>query len=189
MVKIEQYSDAELIILLKAGNDAAFKEIFLRYDKPLYLYAYNKLGNKEEARDVVQDVFLWILNSKGNLNLKTTLSGYLYKSVLNKIFNIFKHNQILLKYADTSFCNLNLECNETDYLIREKDIANMIDAEIAAMPPGMREVYQLRRINYMTNKQIAEHLNLAESTVETQMKRALRRLKERLGPLYFILFL
>jgi len=60
-------TERELIRLFKSGDDAAFKEIYIRYDKPLYLYAYHKLGNKEESRDIVQDVFAWMLNNRETL--------------------------------------------------------------------------------------------------------------------------
>ena len=68
MPSYSSYNDQELIALFSSGDDAAFKEIYLRYDKPLYLYAYHKLGNKEESRDVIQDVFAWMLTNRKTLN-------------------------------------------------------------------------------------------------------------------------
>ena len=100
MAEYSEHSEQELTRLFMAGDDAAFKEIYLRYDKPLYLYAYHKLGNKEESRDMVHDVFAWLLTNREHLDLKTTLSGYLYRSVLNKIYNVYKHKEVLRKYAD-----------------------------------------------------------------------------------------
>lgn len=183
------YSDQELISLFVSGSDEAFKEIYLRYDKLLYLYAYRKLGNKEEARDVVHDVFAWMLNNRKTISLKMTLSGYLYRSVLNKIFNLFKHRQILKKYADSGNHDLDIERSETDFRIREKDIAAMIEKEIAAMPPRMREVYELKRNQYLSAKEIAWQLDIAESTVTTQMKRAMKHLKLKLGMFIYLLFM
>ena len=84
MAAYSGYSDQELVALLKEGDDLAFTEIYYRYDKPLFLYAYHKLGNKEEARDIVHDVFAWILNSKEVITLKTTLSGFISKAYPNK---------------------------------------------------------------------------------------------------------
>lgn len=183
------YSDQELISLFISGSDDAFKEIYLRYDKLLYLYAYHKLGNKEEARDMVHDVFAWMLNNREKLDLKTTLSGYLYKSVLNKIFNLFKHRQILKKYADAGNHYIDIESAETDFLIREKDVAAMIEKEIQAMPPRMREIYELKRNKHLSAKEIALQLDIAESTVTTQMKRAMKHLKLKLGLLVYLVFI
>jgi len=177
MVNYGEHSEQELTRLFMAGDDAAFREIYLRYDKPLYLYAYHKLGNKEESRDVVHDVFAWLLSNRSQLDLKTTLSGYLYRSVLNKIYNMYKHNEVLRKYADEGNRYLDIESIGTDYLIREKDIMAMIEKEISAMPPGMRAVYELKSKKYLTAKEIAAELGVAESTVNTQLKRAMKHLK------------
>lgn len=182
------YSDQQLAELFCAGDQAAFKEIYHRYDKLLYLYAYNKLGSKEEARDVIHDVFAWILNNRASLKLNNNLSGYLYKSVLNKIFNIYKHKQILKKYADSGEGYVDIDSSETDYLIRERDIKAIIDKEIAAMPPRMREIYELRRNNFMTAKEIAEKLEIEESTVNTQIKRAMKHLRVKLGLMLYLLY-
>ena len=177
MVDYTKHTEKELTRLFMAGDDAAFKEIYLRYDKPLYLYAYHKLGNKEESRDVVHDVFAWLLANRSQLDLKTTLSGYLYRSVLNKIYNLYKHNEVLRKYAEEGNRYLDVESTGTDYLIREKDIMAMIEKEISAMPPGMRAVYELKSKKYLTAKEIAAELGVAESTVNTQLKRAMKHLK------------
>jgi RNA polymerase sigma-70 factor (ECF subfamily) len=181
------YNDYELSAMFISGDDRAFREIYIRYDKPLYLYAYHKLGNKEESRDVVQDVFAWMLANRSRLDLNTTISGYLYRSVLNKIYNLFKHKGVKLNYnAATPF--VDLENEQTDYLIREKDLRFMIEQSIAAMPPKMREIYELRSKQYMSARQIAEHLQIAEGTVNTQLKRAIKHLKLRLGGLSIVLF-
>lgn len=180
--------DAELAVLLRSGDDVAFREIYLRYDKLLYLYAYKKLRDREEAMDVVQDVFAWLLSNRSTFVLNTTLSGYLYKSVLNRIFDIYRHRDIIRQYVDSGEHYIEVDSNQTDYLIREKDIAALIDREIAAMPERMREIYLLKRKGYLTTRQIAEQLGLSEHTVSTQLKRAMKLLKVRLGVVVYILF-
>jgi RNA polymerase sigma-70 factor (family 1) len=189
MGQYHEYSDDQLTELFCLGDDAAFKEIYHRYDKLLYLYAYNKLGSKEEARDVIHDVFAWLLNNRQTLGLKTTLSGYLYKSVLNKVFNIYKRKQIFKNYADSGDGYIDIDSVETDYLIREKDIRAIIEREIASMPPRMREIYELRRKSFMTAKEIADQLDIAESTVNTQMKRAMKHLRVKLGLVIYLLYI
>jgi len=64
----------------------------------------------------------------------------------------------------------------------------MIEKEISAMPPGMRKVYELRSKQYMSAKDISEHLGVAESTVNTQLKRAMKHLKLKLWPCYLCHF-
>lgn len=189
MIDYKILSDDSLAALLRSGNDLVFKEIYQRYDKLLFLYAFKKLRNEDEAKDVVQDVFLWMLKNRETLVLKTTLSGYLYKSVLNKVFDIFKHKDIIRQYIERTDLAIDVDSVETDYLIREKDITAIIEREIAAMPPRMREIYELKRKSYLSTKQIAEQLGISEHTVSTQLKNAMKHLKTRLDVVIFVLYI
>ncbi len=189
MVDYSKQSDSDLAELLRGGDDAAFKEIYLRYDKLLFLYAFNKLREEEEAKDVVQDVFLWLLKNKQTLDLKTTLSGYLYKSTLNRVFDIFRHKDIVKKYIEAGEYFIEIDSEETDYLIREKDIALRIEQEINAMPPRMKEIYELKRKQYLSTKQIARQLDISENTVSNHLKKASKHLKTKLGVVVYILYI
>lgn len=109
------------------------------------------------------------------------LSGYLYTTARNAVFDLLRHKVHVDAYAEsyTRFVEDNVA--ETDYLIREKQFAAMIEAEIAALPPRMREVFELRRVENLSNKEIAEKLNLSEHTVKDQMKKALKILRPKIG--------
>ncbi len=189
MILYNSLADAELTHLLKSDDQAAFEEIYLRYASLLYLYAYRKLKGKEEAKDVVQDVFIALWNNRKKFDVKTTLSGYLYKSVLNKVFNIFKHQNIIQEYIKANQHFIKIDSTETDYLIREKDITTLIENEIAAMPPRMREIYELKRKKFLSTKEIAKQLNLSEFTVSTHMKRALKLLKDKLPIFIYLVYI
>lgn len=188
MAPVSTLSDHDLISLVRQGSEAAFKEVYLRYDSLLYIYAYKKLQNKAEAQDVVQEVFITLWNSRETFILKSTLSGFLYKSVLNKVFNIFKHQHIIQQYISSGEHFIETDSAETDYLVREKDIAALIEKEIAAMPPRMREIYELKRKEFLSTKEIAARLQISEMTVSTQMKRALKLLKLKLGVVIYIVY-
>lgn len=182
-------TDQQLVDLLRSGNDTAFKEIYERYNRLLYLFAYNKLRDEGEAMDVVHDVFAWVLNNKEKFALKTSLSSYLYKSVLNKIFDIFRHQATIRKYIEQGDHFIEVDSKETDYLIREKDISEMIEREIAAMPAKMREVYELKFKQYLSTREIAEQLNISENTVNTHIKRAVKQMKENLGVVVYVIYI
>ncbi|MCC8408563.1 RNA polymerase sigma-70 factor [Mucilaginibacter sp. UR6-1] len=176
--KIEDHG---LIDLLNQGNYSAFKEVYNRYNSLLFIYAYRKLQDKEEAQDVVQDVFINIWSNHATFNINTTLSGYLYKAVLNKILNIIRHKGVREGYIADIQNLITNQTDTTDYLIREKDIAALIEKEIASLPLRMREVFELRTKEYLSNKEIAERLSLSEHTVATHIKKALRILKAKFG--------
>jgi RNA polymerase sigma-70 factor (family 1) len=189
MEYFSKYSDSELVTLFREGSDAAFKEIYERYYRLLFLYAVKKLRSKEEAMDVVQEVFTVILSNRVTLNLTSTLSGYLYKSVLNRIFDIFRHKNVIRKYVENGEHYIDVDSSETDYLIREKDIAALIQKEIASMPAKMRAIYEMKYNDLRRTKDIADALGISEHTVSTQLKRAAKHLKSRLGVFIFLIYL
>lgn len=181
MTVYDKFSDIQLIDLLKSGDHAAFTEIFNRYKGLMYVHAYNKLRNEDEAREVVQDMFVGIWSKRETINLKTNLAGYLYAAVRNNIFNLLKHKKIVSLYSE-AFSSINEQGGfVADDLIRTKQFAALIEAEIAALPPRMRRVFELRRIENLSTKEVALELNITESTVADQMKKALRILRLRLS--------
>ncbi|MNR20630.1 ECF RNA polymerase sigma-E factor [compost metagenome] len=151
------------------------------------MYAYKKLRNREEAKDAVQEVFIQLWNRRLHLSFDTSLAGYLYQSVRNRALNIFAHQQIEQKYIDSLNNYLGTHASDTDYLIREKEIAALIENEINALPPKMRQVFLLSRKEHKTYKEIAAEMNISEDTVNTQMKRALKAMRDKLGPLFILL--
>ena len=189
MAPHQNLTDQELIARLRQGDQHAFAEIYRRYDKLLYLFAYRKLKDREDAKDVVQEVFSWLWNNRQNISSETSLNSYLYKSVLNKVFDIFRHQNIIQKWIDQGKHYIDVADSETDYLIREKEIREIIQREIDLMPPRMKEIYELKRKHYLTVKQIAEELDISEHTVSTQLKRAQKHLKLKLGIVIYVLFI
>lgn len=189
MLTYSTLSDVQLISYLNAGDEAAFEEIFLRYNSLLYLYAFRKLQDREEARDIVQEVFITLWNTRHDFELKTFLSGYLYKMVLNRVFNSFKHQTVIRQYAAVQLTKSDLDPIGTDFMIREKQLQLLIDAEIAAMPPRMREIYELKKKYFLSTKEIADQLQISEMTVSTQLKRAMKRLRSHFGLLVYLLYI
>lgn len=190
MLAYSAYSDQELTALLKQGDHAAFTEIFERYNSLLYIHAFKKLRNREEAKDVVQDTLSALWYKHEALDAANNLGGYLYTALRNKIFDLVAHQQVSHKHIASLQEYLNKGNVFTDHLIREKQLAAIIEREIAALPPRMREVFELSRKENLTHKQIAERMAISEETVKDQVKKALKILKPKIGlaiaMMYFI---
>jgi len=189
MPNYSEKTDKELIVLLKDNNHKAFKEIYNRYNGLLFAYAYKRLQVEEEAKDVIQEVFIGLWENREKFILKTYLSGFLYKSVLNRILNVWKHKRVIRDHLLSQPLEIDVDSVETDFLIREKDIVALVEKEIAAMPPRMREIYELKFRKYMSVKQIANDLNISENTVATQLQRAAGHLKSKLGVVVFAIYI
>lgn len=181
MAAYSAYTDQELTALLKEGDRSAFTEIYERYHSLLYIYAHKKLHNKEESQDVIQEVLIALWNKRLDFSFDLSLKSYLFTAVRNKAFDLFAHKKVESKYLESLQGYIDISTESTDFLVREKDLSGLIEREIQALPPKMREIFELSRREKLSHKEIAKALNISEHTVATQMKRALKVLRLRLG--------
>lgn len=181
MIGYSELSDIELASLLREGDRLAYTEIYDRYIFTLLNHAYNKTRNREEAKDVVHEVFAMLWSKREELNLNLNLSGFLYTSVRNMILNQFAHQNVQSRYIESVQYFVGNEETITDHLIREKQLSILIEKEISSLSPKMREVFELSRKNHLSHKEISEKLEISEQTVSKHVTNALRILRVRLG--------
>ncbi len=186
MALYSNLSDIELAIRLKKGDQLAYAEIYDRYWGILYRYSRRLLQNEEEAEDVVQDIFVMLWSKGAELELKVSLSSFLYASVRNRILKHFEKSKVRGNYLRSleHFID-NGECI-TDHLVREHQLAARIEQEVSLLPAKMREVFELRRKANLSYKDIAEKLDISEKTVKKQVSNALKILKTKFGSLFSV---
>jgi RNA polymerase sigma-70 factor (family 1) len=181
-------SDLELVDLLRSGDKAAYTEIYERYFYILYLHAFKKLRKEEDAKDVIQELFATLWYKRSELN-QTNLAGYLFAAVRNRVLDIYSHVQVTNKYVSSFQDYLATASDSTEYLVREKQLAALIEKEIQSLPSKMREIFLLSRKSHLSHKEIAEQLQLSEQTVAKQVSNALKTLRVKLGSFVFIIII
>lgn len=182
------HSDLELMILISEDEDLAFAEIYQRYKGVLFLHAYRILGNEEEAKDILQELFTMLWTKRKSIVLNTSLSSYLYSAVRNRIFDLIAHKKVEEKYISSlAWFMEEGECL-TDQLVRERELSELIEKEITLLPPKMREVFMLSRKQNLSHKEISDVLNISDKTVKKQVNNALNILRERLDIAFVIAF-
>ncbi|WP_230383794.1 RNA polymerase sigma factor [Pedobacter endophyticus] len=182
-------SDRELALLLTKGNEQAFTEVYNRFYGLLFIHASKRLNDDEEAKDVVHQLFesLWL--KRAQIDPDGNLSAYLYTAVRNRVLDVFAHQKVENKYVDSLQHFMDQDHVRTDHRVRERQMAALIEQEIDALPPKMREIFILSRKANKTHREISEELGLSELTVKTQVKNALRILRSRLGAVVYIAFI
>jgi RNA polymerase sigma-70 factor (family 1) len=186
MTAYSGFSDIELSTLLKEGDQAAFTEIFDRYNGALYIHAYRRLQDREECRDMVQELLTTLWQKRNEIYLTGTLSSYLYTAIRNKIFNLLSKKKLSREYVSAIQNLADALSFSTDHLTRQNQLAKIIEQEIAALPPRTKEIFELSRKGFMSHREIAEQLNISEQTVKTTVNNALKILRVKLGSLFFI---
>ncbi|WP_164111888.1 MULTISPECIES: RNA polymerase sigma factor [Sphingobacterium] len=182
-------SDMDLVALVKEGNQSSFTEIFERYKFVLHYHACKKMGNREDTKDIIQEVFVNFWEKRKTITCNSNLSGYLYTSLRNSILNHFAHQKVRTKYVDSMIEFADVSTVFTDHLVRERQFSEIIEAEIAALPDKMRLVFEMSRKLNLSHQEIAAELGITESTVNRQISNALKILRTKLGLFTYLLFL
>lgn len=182
----KKYSEVEILVALKLKKPDVYRYLFDEYFEKMVLFAEYFLLDRIEAEDVVQETFVGIWNQKDLPEFNVSLKSYLFKQVKNRCLNRIKHlhvedkyKQWLLEaqmYADIPEVELDEE------LI--KRVYNVIDE----LPAQARTIFRLCVLEGRKYKEVALELGISVNTVNTQMKRAYKHLRQRLG-ITFLLFL
>jgi RNA polymerase sigma-70 factor (family 1) len=188
MQTYDSYSDDELIGLLRSGDLRAFSAIHNRYYGVLYSHAYKRLPEREEIRDMLQELFAGLWNNRVTIHLNVNLQAYLYTAVRNRILNIFKHQKIKSAYV-ASFEKFMVDYTPmADEDIRIKELIALVEAEVNSLPPQMRLIFNMSRNGNLSHREIAEQLNISPLTVKKQVNNSLKILRVKLGTHFFFLF-
>lgn len=158
------------------NNSKEFERIFRELYTPLCQKAYKIVKDKDLSEDLVQQVFVRLWEKRKEIRIHTTAKAYLYKATIYAAFNhIRKENQLVeweSQLAEPFHLNNDLEYQETI-----QQVTSIIDE----LPPSCRTIFILSREEGMSYKEIAETLSISIKTVENQMSKALRILREKLS--------
>jgi RNA polymerase sigma-70 factor (ECF subfamily) len=164
---------------LRSGRESAYEQLFKEYYKPLTVFASGYLEDLESGKEVVQDLFVYLYEKRKNLVITTSLKSYLYRSVRNRCLNHIKHQQVRKKHQD----QMKPELQESENLedkIRETELEYMVSQIVDQLPPQCKRIYTMSRVTGLSNREIAEQLEISKRTVETQISNALKVLREKL---------
>ena len=170
----------------------AFEKIFNTYYNGLLLNALKILNNRDDAEEIVQDVFVKLWSHFDKTKYKGNLKGYLYAAVKNSCLNYLKHKSIESKYQEEVKQNeMTVNYREVLNSAENKELLDAIEKAINTLPEKWKEVFLLSRTNNLTYKEIAEKLQISQKTVEKYISESLRTLRRQLSdylPLILFLF-
>lgn len=171
--------DKEVIHQFRSGNEDAFEQIFHAYYKALVHYAKTILKDMDDSEDIVQQVFVSVWEKRLNIEVHTSLKAILYKSVYNACLNRLKQQQVRNGYAK-EVIQLHNEQGITQDSVQQKELQHKIEAAINMMPEQCAKIFKMSRFEQMKYQEIADALNLSVKTIENQMGKALKIMREQL---------
>ena len=176
MDSLESTSDKFLFQEIKKGNIKAFNRLFETHWDGLYQAAYKVLLSEDMAKDAVQEVFFDLWLRKLQLEVEN-IPGFLYKAVRNQSLKQLKKNAPLQIHEDKF---KELLVNNTEEQLDLIDLKTTLDEKLGALSPREREIFEMSRYQNLSNKEIANHLNLSQRTVEWYLYQVVKELKTAL---------
>jgi len=187
---IDFNDNVSLIQCLKNGNEKAFSFLVDKYHHGLCVYVNSLVNDKDQAEDIVQNVFIRTWERRKNLNSNYTIKSFLFKSAHNEFIDQYRKRK-----AVTALEKKYIE--ELDRLVERDDaflekLLIRVQREIQNLPPKCKEIFLMSKRDGLSNIEIAEYLNVSQKTIEYHMSKAFALLRQRangdIEPTLFLLF-
>ncbi len=171
------------------GNRSAFESLFKSYYSNLCGYALKYVWELDQAEEIVQDLFFNLWNKRSDLYISSSIESYLFRAVRNACLNYLKHKKVRENYASSMQDTYNPGQGLVDNPLETLELQKKIDDSIEVMPPERKKIFLMSRYDGLKYKEIAEKLGISVKTVEAQMGKALKFLREELREFMVILLL
>jgi len=172
----------------------AFDELYRKYIRRLYRFSYSILKSREEAENIVQNVFLNLWQNREKAEKISSVKYYVFTIAYNSAISIIRKKARESQFIEYVKTLQDMKEEPVDLQFEYKELDERVSAIINSLPVRQKEVYQLHRIEGLKYAEISERLNISINTIENHMSRALKTIREKLGNyslpviLFFYLF-
>jgi RNA polymerase sigma factor (sigma-70 family) len=178
------YENEQLLALLKANNREAFTLIYRKFWPILYNYAYKRLKDQDQCKDVIQNIFtdLWV--RRDELDIKN-LSAYLHAAVRFQVYQ-FSAKQPKNSILFTALEEILVSPFQSDSEVVNEELGKMVELWIMALPEKRRKIFLMHYYDELSTKEIALQLNISQKTVQNQLNTASTYFRARFAHLLSI---
>lgn len=187
--------DNNLVAQLRNGNKIAFKILFEKYGTRLYQFSKKYLRDKEDAEDLLDEVFLKIWENRLSLKTGTSFQSYLFTIAYNNIRQRFLKKSREEKYIQAVASEYLAETSKGEDQLDYLQFARKLNSIIDLLPTRRKEIFILNYNEELKSHQIAERLGLSEQFVKNQLSVARKFIIDKIkkdsnlaGILFFYLF-
>jgi len=176
---IADTAEQDWLIALKAGDEAALRSIFDRHYSRLLGDIYRIVPDEDTCQDLAQEVFVELWRKRSDLDIHTSLRAYLRRAAVNRALNhlktsrrfVLEETDQLSQAADTSSADIGNKAEQ-------ESLEAALHAAIATLPEKCRVVFSLSRFEHMSHREISEKLGISIKTIENQITKAMKTLRE-----------
>ncbi|MEN8229536.1 MAG: RNA polymerase sigma-70 factor [Bacteroidota bacterium] len=154
----------------------SFEKLFREFFPPLMAFARKILVDEDDAREVVHKVFVALWEKREEIDLSTSLKSYLFTSVHNRSLNVIRDRK---KFSSEEVPDMAGDW-DVSAQIESMELEEKINEAIQSLPEKCRQIFELNRFDGLKYSEIAMQLGISVKTVENQMSKALKILREKL---------
>lgn len=165
---------------MQAGDGDAFAALYRKYWRRLFDAAYRRIMLREECEEIIQEIFADLWTKRETLLISVSLEAYLFGALRYSIYNLIRSRKIREAYLEHLLQTPGAEGNYIEDRLHYEELALALETSVENLPEKLRKVYLLSRRDHLTYKEIAEQQHIPVDTVEKQMGRALKILRENL---------
>ncbi|MDE5639175.1 MAG: RNA polymerase sigma-70 factor [Odoribacter sp.] len=175
--------EKKVVIRLKEGNRLAFTMVYMEYHKQLYSFACHYLGDRYQAEDAIQWLFLRLWENRQLLNEQMSLKSYLFTSLKNHLLNLLRDGK-RESLRQEEFMREKEEAEEHTVFqhLDEEELRKRLTAAISTLSPQKRKICELKLKGNLSNAEIAELLQISVNTVKFQYNQIIKELRSRISP-------
>jgi RNA polymerase sigma-70 factor (ECF subfamily) len=178
---MQSSEDIELLHQIRSGDKKAFERFFNEHWHTLFTFAGKLLKSDDDAKDVVQTVFISLWGRRKELEINGSLHNYLLQAVrfqsLKRLKEIMNSPENLERVQEQFLPVL----NDIWEKLNASDVFSVIAAQLETLPPKTREMFLLSRRDHLSIAEIAQHMGLSEKTVRNQLHIALKTLRHNIA--------
>lgn len=167
--------------MLNQGDDKGIELVFRQYYAYICKAVYKIIPDTNLVEDLAQDVFYELWRKRGQLRVASSLKGYLRRAAVNKALNYVRDQRIKLTEEEQAPVQKSTVASAPEQMAADH-LQSRIDKAIDALPERCRIAFVLSRFEDMSYREIAEQLDISPKTVEHQIAKALKILREKLQP-------
>lgn len=178
---MESFDEKDLELLQK-GSPEAFERLFHLYGGKLYNFILKlSSGNKYLAEEMVQRTFIKVWETRNFINPNKSFISYLCTIAKNMLINEYERQTVEYIYKGYILKSCTEGENNLDGIVDKNILEEYIDSLIEKLPPARKQIFVLSRKEMLSNKEIAEKLQISESTIQTQLSKATSFMKKHLA--------
>ncbi|WP_090783475.1 RNA polymerase sigma factor [Pedobacter sp. ok626] len=152
-------------------------DMYNKFWKELYIVAFRRLRDEAQVEDMLQDLFLSLLEGDYNLENENAVRALLHTRLKSRIIDFFRKELLKINFENHEAGKSQADPHSSDDHLMGRELESVVMSEINRLPEKMKEIFLLSREEMLSNEEIASRLNISGKTVRNQLSTALNRIR------------